>query len=302
MPTALRIIVYPIFAIVCFFIFFLLLFPFDSVKVRIEVEAEKGLGAQYDVRIGEMSLAPLTGVSMQNVQIVEKGGKRQSLFKLDSAKIHVDVLPLIWGAIKLGYDLKSDGGRMYGRLSRSGDQINIEADLKNVNAAVVPWTKVKWGVGLSSDIDGKIDMELFPRAPLSNNGSIQLQIQNLKLDKVDIKGILTLPAVSLATPEGKSKVDVRMNRGSVEIRSLDLKGGDATLGLGGKIYLAQRVSNFRFNIRGKMGFSEEIGKEIPFLDLPFIQKQKDPDGFYPITMTGQIRRPNIRVGSFKVPI
>ena len=112
--------------------------------------------------------------------------------------------------------------------------------------------------------------------------------------------ILPLPALNLATPQGRSTVDIVMNRGSIEIRSMNLKGGDLDLGIGGKIYLAQRVNNFRFNLRGKLGFGEKIAEAIPLLMI--IEKQKGPDGLYPVTITGQVRKPNIRIGDFRVPI
>ncbi len=300
MPTALRIIIYPIFALLSFIVFFVMLFPFESIKGRIETEVERGLGGQYEVKIKELAMAPLTGVAIDNVVVSEKRGKREPVFTLDKATVHVDILPLIWGALKVGYDLRSTGGRIYGRLERSGDQMKVEATLKDLNLAAVPLLKTKWGVGLSSDVDGTVDLELYPRAPLRNNGTIQLKIPKLKVGESNIMNMMTLPPMDLAAAKGQSQVDIIMNRGSIEIRSFDLKGGDLTLALGGKVYLAQRVSNFRFNIRGKLGFNDKVMKAIPLLMV--VEKQKGPDGLYPLTVTGQIRKPNIRVGDFRIPI
>lgn len=300
MPVYLRIIIYPLFGFVCFAIFFIFLFPFASIKGRIQTEAERALGNQYRVQIGEVSLVPMTGIGLSKVVISEKAGEQRKMMVLDKGKMHFSLLPFLWGALSMGYDLESAGGRVFGRLEQSDSQINLEADLRDVNLVALPFIKAKWGVDLSSDVDGKIDMELYPKTPIRNNGSIQLNIQKLKMGESNIMKFFKLPPLDLAAPQGKSRVDIVMNRGNIEIRSLDLKGGEITLSLGGKIYLAQRVSHFRLNIRGKFGIDEKRAKD--FVLLSVIGKQKGEDGLYPLTVTGQIRRPNIRIGEFRVPI
>lgn len=300
MPMVVRIIVYPIFAVGSFLIFCAFLFPFDSIRTRIETEAEKGLGGQYEVQISKMSLAPLTGLALKQVTVKEKSGSRMTVLKVDGAEVHFELLPLIWGAVRLGFDLESAESRVKGRFAQSGPQLNVQVDIEDLNVAQFPMLEAKWGLALESKIDGKVDVEIYPASPLKNNGSIQLAVDKLAMKKSDIKGLFPLPAMTFAAPQGKSTVDIVMNRGSVEVRSLNLGGGDFTANLGGKVYLAQRVDNFRFNIRGKLGVSEKLIKELPILMI--LEKQKGTDGLYPITVTGQVRQPNIRIGDFKIPL
>jgi len=300
MPVPLRILIYPLFAIASFLIFFLLLFPFDSIKGRIEMEAERGLGGKYNVQIEDLSMALISGVELKKITIKEKSGEHQLLMKVDEAEIHVSLLPLIWGSVRISFDLVVDGGSLDGSVAQSGGEYKIQMDITKLNLAAFPLLKANYGVSLSSDINGKIDMEVFPAAPLRNNGSIFLDLKSLKLAESNIMGLFPLPPLDLAGPKGKSKVDLVMNRGNIEIRSLDIKGGDLDLGIGGKIYLAQRVSNFRFNLRGKLGFSEKAAAELPMLAI--IEQQKAEDGLYPIAISGRLKKPNIKVGDFNIPL
>jgi len=299
-PVPLRIIVYPLFALLSFLIFFVVLFPFDSIKGRIEAEAEKGLGGKYQVRISDLSMAPISGINMEEVIIREKGGEQIRVFRLDGALLSVDLLPLLWGSMRVAFDLEVDGGSITGKISRSGDELEVHVDIEKLNLAAFPIIKQNYGVDLSSDIDGKIDMEIYPQSPLRNNGAILLNFNSLKMAESNIMNVFPLPPLVLAAPQGKSKIDFVMNKGNIEIRELDLRGGDLDLDLGGKVYLAQRISNFRFNLRGKLGFSEKLANELPMLAI--VEKQKTPDGLYPINITGRLKKPNIKVGEFKIPL
>ncbi len=300
MPMALKVLVYPLFALFCFVFFCLVLFPFDSVRGRIESEIKRSLGGAYDITIGKIDLSLPAGVDIEKVHVFSLQGQRTKVAQIDEAELNIGLLALVMGKLDVNYDIRAAGGRIQGNFKQTKENIAVEADLKNVNLAAVPLIKENWGIGISSDVDGDVDIELYPRTPLKNNGSIQLKIDQLKTEAGNIKGFLALPDLTLATPQSQSKIDVIMNRGSVEIRKLGLSGGDLTLDLGGKVYLAQRLSNLRFNVRGKMGVSEKLDKALPFLMI--VQKYKGQDGLYPLTMTGQLRKPNIRIGEFRVPM
>lgn len=300
MPVALRIVVYPLFAIVTFLIFVVMLFPFESVKTRIEMEAERGLGGEYDVLIQELSMAPLSGVSMEKVTVRKRGTEEDPMLKLDTVELHFEILPLLWGSLRVSFDLDIGKSALVGRIARAGSELQVKVDLDKLNIADFPILKQLYGVDLSSDIDGDIDMEIYPTTPLKNNGSVILNIKSLKLGESNIMDVFPMPAITLAAAKGKSNVDMVMNRGNIEIREMDLRGGDLDLDLGGKVFLAQRVSNFRFNLKGKLGFSDRLADELPALAI--ISQQQGEDGLYPISITGRLNKPSIKVGDFKLPL
>lgn len=299
MPKPLQIIVYPVFAILTFFLFVLMLFPVDSIKARLISAAEQGLGGRYNVEIRDMSMSPFSGVGMEKVVVTQKGGDKLAVLKLEQATVDISIMPLLWGSVQVDFDVDVDGGSLTGEMIQSGGALQIDADMKNFNVAGIPYLEINYGIPLSSNIDGTIDMEIFPQAPLRNNGSIKLAFKNLKLGESNIKGVFPLPSLLLAAPEGKSDLDVVMNRGNIEVRSFKLKGGDLDIALDGKITLAQKVSNFRINLRGKVGFSKKVEEELPILAM--VEKQKGEDGLYPIKITGRLNKPKIEVGDFKLP-
>lgn len=301
MPTVFRIILYPLTGLVFFFIFFFILFPFDSIKSRVEAQVEQGLGGQYEVTIGELSPAFLTGIELDAIEIRSRGPAAEGLAaRLDNAIFRFQLLPLLWGNKKVKFVIASKGGELAGRLAAVDDLVQVRAELENFDLSKWPLLVEPLGLKLTSQVDAEVDMELYPRAPLRNNGSLKLAIAELKMDRSSLQGLFTLPAMELASKGSKSKLDIVMHRGTIEIRELTLKGNDVDLTMSGKIYLAQRLENYRFNLRGKLGFSDAAGKELPFLVI--VEKERGADGLYPVTITGQVRRPNIRVGNFKVPL
>ena len=300
MPVALRIVVYPIFAIVTFLIFVVILFPVESVKTRVEMEAERGLGGDYDVDIQKLSMTPISGVSLEKVTVRKRGAEQDPVLKLDEAELHFELLPLIWGSLHVAFDLDMGKSNMAGRIARDGADIQVKFDADRFNIADFPILKQLYGIDLSSDIDADIDMEIYPMTPLKNNGSIVLNIKSLKMGESNIMNVFPLPAITLAEAAGKSSVDMVMNRGNIEIRKIDLRGGDLDLGLDGKVFLAQKIANFRLNLKGKLGFSERLSNELPALAI--ISQQEGEDGLYPISVTGRLNQPSIKVGEFKVPL
>lgn len=300
MPVVMRIIIYPLFAILTFLIFFVMLFPIESVKTRMELEAERSLGGDYDVQIQDLSMAPISGVSLDNVTVRKRGADQEPVLKLDEADLHFDIMPLLWGSLRVAFDMDVGKSKMTGKIARDGSDIQVKFDATKFNIADFPILKQLYGVDLSSDIDADIDMEIFPTTPLKNNGSIVLNIKALKMGESNIMNVFPLPAMTLAEASGKSSVDMVMNRGNIEIRKMDLRGGDLDLGMDGKVFLAQRVANFRLNLKGKFGFSERLAKELPALAI--ISQQQGEDGLYPISVTGRLNQPSIKVGDFKVPL
>lgn len=300
MPVVARLIVYPIFAAFMFFIFFVFLFPFESIKGRIETQVEQGLGGNYQVEIGDLSPALFTGISLDKVVVGEKKQQGAPVLTLDHATLRFDILPFLWGDMRFRFNIDSKGGEMDGKVSVADERMRIESEIDAFDLALFPIIVAKSGLVVKSNIEGKVDVEVYPKSPLRNNGSIQLKIHALQLEKSNLMGVLSLPAMEWAGKGSPSRVDVVMNRGNIEVRAFTLQGKDADLNLGGKVYLAQRIDNFRFNLRGKLGIAETVSVDLPFLMI--VEKQKGPDGKYPMTITGQLGNPSVRVGDFRLPL
>ena len=77
-----------------------------------------------------------------------------------------------------------------------------------------------------------------------------------------------------------------------------ISGGQGELK--GKIFLSSRMANYRLNLRGQFSVSEKLNEAFPFLFI--VDSQKKEDGSYPLSITGRISRPSIKIGTFTVPL
>ncbi len=300
MPTVLRIIVYPVFGLVCLILFSVILFPFDSLKGRVAREIEQGLGGGYAITIGGLAPAPIAGMVLKDVQLRPRGAPDAPPVKLDKAKLKFALFSLLTGSIEVDFDLRPPTGRAQGSFSRKRGGMALSLKMSQFDLALAAFLAQKAGIPLSGKVGGEASIEIHSDDPLRNSGKISLQIPELVLGETSL-GFLKLPALRLAQADQPgSGLEVQINRGNIEVQTLRLTGADVGLEASGKVYGARRADNFRFNLKGVLRISDEIIAKVPILST--IEKQKQPDGTYPFTVTGRIMKPSIRIGDFKLPI
>lgn len=297
MPTVLKIILYPLFAVFCLALFLVILFPFDSVKNRLAREIERRMGGDYSISIGHLSPTSLSGVVLKDVEVRPRGETETVLVKLSRARMQVAPLSLLAGGVEVDFDLRADKGRAEGSLSWKRSGMTLALEMKEFDLSVAGFLARKAGVPITGRVSGTVEMEVFPQDPLRNTGKVLLEMPELKLGEV--QG-LRLPPIQLAKAGGPlSKIDLLISKGNVEVRSIQFSGGDLDFNAAGKIYGARKMDNYRFNLQGSFKVLETLASQIPLLMV--VEKQKAADGTYPFTMTGRVSKPNIRIGEFKVP-
>ncbi|MBI1908903.1 MAG: type II secretion system protein GspN [Deltaproteobacteria bacterium] len=295
---------------VTFFFFFLLflltLFPYDSIKGRITRELENGLGGAYQVTINKIRPFPLLGVVLKNVQIKE-ARSQNDFIKLDKASLSLRLLPLLWGSVQTRFDAKIGKGELEGSFASGRNRYHVSLSLDGINLGELKSLATRYGLNLSSQISGQVDLELFPAEPIRNQGSVHLVLKELRLLESELKVgegemamSFNLPPLQMAVNTVPSVIDMRMDKGNMEVKSFEFKGGDLELNLSGKLYIAQSLSNSRLNLKGSFGVNPAASSRLPFLVL--IEKEKGSDGQFPLTVTGRVEKPSIQIGSLRVPL
>jgi len=302
---SLRFVVYPLFALFCLVLFSFFLFPFESLKGRIEGEIEKGMGGRFSVSVEKLSPALFTGVTLKGVAIKRRGEEKGAT--LDRARIKVSLLPLLWGTRRFKVGLRSGRGRVNGTLAFSSESTEMDLEIEEMDlslgALFLPKT-----LPFSGAIDGSMDLLLYPQDPFRSAGKVLLDIRGLKLDEGASAAGFPIPAVTLAekgarpggaSPVSDSRLEIDVNRGNWEVRSFRLVGGDLVLEANGKIFAQRQAKNYRLSLKGSFEVPPGHEEKLPFLSL--IESQKE-QGKYPFAITGRLTKPSIRIGTFKVPI
>ncbi len=301
MPTALKIILYPVFAFLSLVVFTVALFPFDSVKNRVSTEMEIALGGQYAISIGQLSPSPLMGAVLKDLEIRRRGGSGPPV-KLSKVSLKFSLLPLLSGFVEVDFDLRAERGHALGSVSSKKGGIALALKMDRLDLALADFVLQEFNIPLSGIVNGTVNIEIYAQDPLRNTGKVKLEIPDLKLGEINIaEGLLQIPALRLAQAgEVSSKIDLEVKKGNIEVKALQFLGGDIDLKADGKVYGAKRMENYRFNLKGNLKVSQEVADKIPLLLA--VEKQKAADGSYPLTITGRITKPSIRIGDFKLPI
>lgn len=310
MPKQLRVILYPVFGFFCLFLFFLLLFPFDGVKLRLAREMEVRLGDMYSISIGSLSASLPSGLTLKEVEVRSRAYPDIPPFKFSKANLQFGLFSFLGGTTDVDIDLRYGKGKMTGSVAWKKTGVGVDLKLDKMDLSAVNLFTQKRGITLSGSINGLVQAELSPQDPLKNTGKIYLEIPEFRAAEITTDQ-LTAPALNLALLSNeKSKVDIQIDRGNYEIKDVTLVGGDPSVQTNGKVYGARQISNFRFNIKGSFRLSDELADKIIFSDptwgknsfLYLLGKEKGADGAYPLSITGRLSKPTVRIGNFKLPI
>ena len=157
----------------------------------------------------------------------------------------------------------------------------------------------------------KVDAEFVRTEVARGRAIIPANINHLKNDRMDpmIIGINFQCKINanIGNSATTSNIDEELKKlhNSVHYHAdtvMDLStGGDLDLDLKGSVSLKGRgPEDYRLDIKGGFKMSENLTKALPFLFI--IEKQKNAQGVYPLTVTGRLGKPNIQIGKFRVPM
>lgn len=307
MPKALKIILYTGFFFFSFLLFVYWFFPVESLKSRITLAAERFLGPDYQVQIGEMDVYRLTGATLEGLTIKKlQEGKSAPVLQADRIRARVGLFSLLLGRPKFSLDVRLGKGRLAGYLKRQEGGWWAEGSFSALNLKQVPYFRTTSGLDVSSSIQGKLSLFYNQKQPLRTEGKIKIAMDQLALKESTIPlgemGTFPLPALQLA--KSASVIEAEISKGSIRMEKLILNGGDLQLDLKGRVFMAPSLSHYRVNLQGDFHFSPKLwGVLDPILPEPFakeLQKQKGAGDRYPLSISGQLASPQIYSGALRL--
>lgn len=292
--------------VAAFIMFLYWTFPFDQLKGRVEGAIEGALGANYDVRITQISPSFITGVVMKNVVLsVHSGGQAQSILEVDKMRMRVGLFSLIFGNPEASFSLQFKKSTIDGTISKKDNNIRMTADLDPIILSNVPWFVNVLGLKLDGKMSGTISMTLSTDGKTPSEGAVALDFRGGALQagskiplgqagSMDITGPITFA-------QGEdSKLVMKWSKGMVDLSQWKWADGDIQLDLKGQAFTGMAAANTRLNINGTITLSPQFEKDFPIIAL--ISKQKQADGSYTIAVTGNLSHPAVKVGEFTLPL
>ncbi|MFH1652651.1 MAG: type II secretion system protein GspN [Pseudomonadota bacterium] len=293
---------YALVFIVSFIFFVYLYFPFDSVSDRILDTAEKQLGGAIEIKVGKLQPYYITGVEIDDLNLFSTTGKEKGhLLQLDNVKARAGLFSIIFSKPNLAFSLQAGDGGVDGEIDMNANGWYLDLTSNGFDVSTIKFLSSGLGLNLRSKIDGTVVIDFDNARPMRTKGEVDIKLNELVLKKstVTIAGApMEIPDLVLA--KGKSRINVKVAKGVMDIVKFTIAGGALDLNLSGRIFLANTFDNYRLNLSGKAKLSPELESALPFLFI--IEKQKSQDGSYELSITGRLSQPVIKIGTFTLPM
>lgn len=303
MPRILKLIVYLILFVGSFFLFLYWMFPYEILKDRVSSAIEEPFGRQIEVSIGEIEPYYFTGLVIKNMKLTSRvDGEVRPLAEFDKVRARASVFSLLFGNASFSFLIRAGKGEIGGSVRQTDVGFDIDVDLDDFDVATIKWLESQLGLKLSGKVGGNVTLKIDRSRPVRTSGKIDLGLDDFKLgaSQMAIAGT-TMPIPEMTITKGRgSRLKLTIDKGAVSVDEFRLADGDIAVDLKGKIFLSTVLSNYRLNLTGSFRVSDKLSEAVPILFMA--EKQRQPDGSYPVTITGRITEPSIRVGTITLPL
>lgn len=302
MNRPLKIVGYLFLGIFVFLFFVYWTFPYDLVKERIVASIEKQMGGSVSVSVEKLSPSWFTGVKIKGMKLEARTADGiLPLWQAEKVKMRVGLFSLIFGQPKAKFSIRSKGSRVSGVFQRVENGFLMELDLDPLDLAEIGYLKSSIGMQLAGNIAGKMRLQMNTAQVAQSQGQIQFAFKDWRIRKgskisLGAAGEMEIKEDLIITKGSESGLKVNIAKGTAEIGSFRFAGGDLDIDLKGQAFLSQKLANVRMNVNGAFKTTPKTDQVLPFLFM--LEKQKQPDGSYPLTVAGNLTKPQIKIGDF----
>jgi type II secretion system protein N len=254
---------------VIFFIFLLLLFPFDRVKSKLE--SEIGKNTPFELSVARISPRFFNHFVLTDVVVSDKKGK----VLLESPSVHtaISLFGLIRDRISVDVSARAYGGEL-SVIAQQGPRTRyVRLDANDLDIGSYPLLK-DLGLKLSGKLGGTMEMT-------GDSGKGRLWLKGLTSRDLKIKGF-QIP--DLDFDECWMEADVKRDR--LTIKKLEMNGKDLKVRCMGDVVLSEHGT---LNLTVRIKPSERLAHEQAGI-LAFL-KNKDAEGFYQFSLGGTVSQP-----------
>lgn len=303
MPRILKYIIYLIVFALSFLLFLYWMFPYDILKDRVASAIEEPFGRTVEVSIGDVEPYYFTGVEISNLTLTGRvNGESRPVALFQKVRARASLFSLLFGNPRISFLIRAGKGEIGGSGKQTDEGFDIDIDLDDFDVETVRLLESQYGVKLSGRLSGIVELKVDRVRPVRTSGRVDLSLDDFKLAQSELNvGGTDIPIPETVITKGRgSRLKLTIDKGAVSVDELRLADGDLGLDLKGKVFLSTVLSNYRLNLTGSFRISDKLGEAIPFLFMA--EKQKQPDGSYPLSITGRLSEPSIKIGTFTLPL
>jgi type II secretion system protein N len=286
----------PAAAVIAFGIFLLLTFPYDVLKRRIEIEAQRS-GA--DLTIGSLGPAGLGGVRARDVKVrftPMPGADALPELHFDRLDLSPDLLALILRRTSFGFAAIGYGGSARGHVALSNDPrqpglSSLRLDARDIDLHELP---LKEMAGVEATGKLRLQADLSSMIPVETaGGSVSVGGDALGVSGGTLQGF-PVPKTALGHVDGS----VTVEKGVARVEKTTARGGDFDADVDGTVNLRPLLSLSQADLHVRFRPSERWLNENAMIKgaMGLIQNARQGDGSYVFTFTGPLARMTPRPG------
>lgn len=262
-------------AIVCFLYLTLLFIPNDTIR-GVLTRAAGNAGYTLDCT-GFGKRFPL-GLKARTLELSSDKG---SLVRLQDARVHLKLLPLLIGRAELGYRGKIGTGEIEGELAL-GKAAGWSVQARGVRLEDIPF----FASVAAARVKGELRLTGALKGPQGGaNGELQLEVRGAELAGIKL-GDMPLPDASYQEVRGALKVE----KGRALLKSFTLNGDGIYVRLKGESTLATPLGNSPLNLVLEMMPKPAFLERQKFVFLLLTKYQSSP-GAFSIPIHGTLAHP-----------
>jgi type II secretion system protein N len=240
---------YPIFFLVCFVFFAYKTFPYERLADRLIQEAQ---ARGYELEIIDLTNSGLTGLSFENLRVTlpsegEDAPPVDVVF--EQLTVGTSLFSLVSDTKSYNFDAELAGGEAEGELVLGEDNMEIDAELDDIDLEALPILRKFTKVPLAGTLNGEIALAM-PSEVAESTGNVEITIEGLHVgdgkSKLDIPGWggLTLDKADA----GNLELVATIEEGSANIERATSHGKDLELDVLGRVRLLRPLKRSELNL------------------------------------------------------
>jgi type II secretion system protein N len=312
----LKLVVFPLFYILCFLLFVRLTFPYETLRRRVLAEFN-GRSSEKRLEIASMSGSWLFGLEAEGVKLSEPGvaegdePARPLVLEVERVAVSASPFAALFGGTDVSFDADIGGGEVEGRFRQNEAEAELEVRGEGVDISGLTLLGKSVGLPLGGTLGGQVRLLLPERKTTKATGSFDLTISGLSVGdgKAKVRGTIALPKLEA----GDLTLKAEVTDGRMDVSEFGASGRDLRLESSGKVRLREPFDRSTLDLDVAFTFKEAYvtrndltrsifgspDSKVPGLfDMdPTVRKAKGSDGFYRWRVTGLLASPTFRPGA-----
>jgi len=275
---------YIVYGLALFIFFAYLTFPFNDMRGRVESLLEDALSTGVSIKAIEPSIIP--GLILKGITISNSLDGEGPAIRIDRLRLRIGLLPLLWGSYKLSGKVSLYGGQGWGRVKYRGNFLDINMDFKGIHLEDMDYMEKRWGLKFKGALSGGIKFTGSSTDASQLKGKAYFSLKGGGMGESSFFSLLTIPAMDFEDTEA----NMVFSSGKGVLEEFRLKGKDVECVLSGDIILQSSIAQSLLGFKGRFKLSESLSGSFGSF-LPYVNLQKDAQGYYLFSITGNLSAP-----------